>query len=474
MSQDHFLSKVYESVVNRTSTPSNKPQNLKQAYYHVIMKQINEDTDILMQDRDAEGKPTGDVEEFKISDQLAKQIKSNIKKETGFATAESNTNLNEIIKKVLILGNWGKTADLKFLIESVSNVFDKEELIINNILKYPQLVDSSKNLLKEKLINNPSSKVNLKDLIPDWFNSFFESNNGLDVVNTLWNLVPNTKPSSGRGELALTMISPAKKAPQGDLLVDDIMVEVKGSNGTMGGDNHIINTSKELQQIFNEDIRTVSMTNRKQDLIYRLEKEIPSKYDQFKRNLIQQIKDDASTEEVKKIIDQGPLTDKGKEKIYKNLVGGLTIPKFNYRDSLLAFFSKYKLLSDEQLASGVFAARNYTDVASPDSVKNKLKDIITKEKNILFQERHERYFTAGLSSLIASLHVCAYQEVYKFKGMVFVNDISKDMIYLKFNGDTISENLDNVYSFIKQTKPTINLSMTQIQKAAGFVFFGKE
>ena len=58
--------------------------------------------------------------------------------------------------------------------------------------------------------------------------------------------------------------------------------------------------------------------------------------------------------------------------------------------------------------------------------------------------------------------------------MVFVNDISKDMIYLKFNGDTISENLDNVYSFIKQTKPTINLSMTQIQKAAGFVFFGKE
>jgi hypothetical protein len=216
------------------------------------------------------------------------------------------------------------------------------------------------------------------------------------------------------------------------------------------------------------------MTNRKQNLIYRLQKEIPSKYDQFKKNIIQQIENDASTEEIKKIIDQGPLTDKGKEKIYKNLVAGLTIPKFNYRDSLLAFFSKYELLSDEQLATGVFAARNYSDVASPDNVKNKIKDIITKEKNTLFQKHHERYFTEGLQSLIAALHVCAYQEVYKFRGMIFVNDISKDMIYLKFNGDTISENLDNVYSFIKQTKPTINLSMTQIQKAAGFNFFAKK
>ena len=471
MSQDHFLSRVYESVVNKTAAPSNKPQNLKQSYYHVIMKQINEDTDVLMQDRDAEGKPTGDVEEFKISDQLAKQIKSNIKKETGFANTEDKTNLNEIIKKVLISGSWDKTSDLNFLIESVSSVFDKEELVINNIVKYPQLIESSKNLLKEKLINNPSSKVNLKDLIPVWFNSFFESNNGLDVVNTLWNLVPNTKPSSGRGELAFTMISPSKKAPKGDLLVDDIMVEVKGSNGTMGGDNHIINTSKELQQIFNKDIRTVSMANRKQDLIYRLGKEIPSKYDQFKRNVLQQIENDVSTEEIKKIIDQGPLNDKGKEKIYKILITTLTIPKFNYRDSLLAFFSKYELLSDEQLAAGVFAARNYTDVSSPDSIKNKLKDIITKEKNTLFQKDHERYFTEGLQSLIASLHVCAYQEIYKFKGIIFINDISKDMIYLKFNGDTISENLDNVYSFIKQTKPIINLSMTQIQKSAGFQFF---
>jgi hypothetical protein len=473
MSQDHFLSKIYESVLNKTAASSNKPQNLKQAYYRVILEQINEDTDVLMQNRDAEDKPTGDVEEFKISDQLAKQIKSNIKKEIGFAATGDKTNLNEIIKKVLILGNWGKVADLNFLIEGVGGVFNKEELVVDNIVKYPQFLESSKNLLEEKLMNNPSSKVNLKDLIPDWFNSFFESKDGLGVVEALWNIVPNTKPSSGRGELALTIISPSKKASAGDLLVGDVPVEMKGSYGTMGGDNHIINTSKELQQIFNEDIGTVSMANRKQNVIFRLQKEISSKHEQFKKNILQQVENDTPPEEIKKIIDQGPLSDAGKLKIYTILVAGLTIPKFNYRDSLLAFFSKYELLSDEQLATGVFAARNYSEVSSPESVKNKIKNIITKEKDALFQKHHERQFTYTLQALIGALHVCAYQEVYQFKGIIFVNDSSKDMIYLKFNRDTISENLDNVYSFIKQTKPVINLSMTQIQKAAGFNFLAQ-
>ena len=86
MSQDHFLSKVYESVRNQTATPSNKPQNLKQAYYRVVLEQINEDTEILMQQQGSDN-----VEEFKVSDELAKRIKSSIKKETGFtATEERN------------------------------------------------------------------------------------------------------------------------------------------------------------------------------------------------------------------------------------------------------------------------------------------------------------------------------------------------------------------------------------------------
>jgi len=473
MSQDYFLSKVYESMRNQTTPPPNKPQNLKQAYYRVVLEQINEDTDVLMQDRDMEGNPTGDVEEFKISDVLAKQIKSNIKKEIQFGTAEGKTNLNEIIKKVLISGNWGKTADLNLLVKIVAGVFNEEELMVDNIVKYPQLIENSKNLLKEKLINNPSTKVNLKDLIPDWFKGFFETTAADAVANSLWDVVPNTKPSSGRGELVLTLISPSKKAVQGDLLVDGDLIEVKASNGTMGGDNHVVNTFKELQEVFDGDIKDVSKANRKQNLIYRFQKEIPFKYEEFKKNVIQQIESDAPVEEIKKIIDQGPLSDKEKEKKYKTLIAGLTIPKFDYRDSLLAFFSKYELLDDEQLAAGVLAARNYTNLDSPESVKNKIKDIIAKEKNTLFQKHHERYFTEGLQALIASLHICAYQEVHKFKGIIFINDINKDMIYLKFNSDTVSQNLDNVYYFIKQTKPSINLSMTQMQKSASFIFFNK-
>ena len=473
MSQDHFLSKVYESVVNKTATPSNKPQNLKQAYYRVILEQINEDTDVLMQGRDAKGKPVGDVEEYKISDQLAKQIKSNIKKETGFATADGKTNLNEIIKKVLISGNWGKTTDLNFLIEGVSSVFDKEELMIDNIVKYPQLIESSKNLLKEKLINNPSTKVNLKDLIPDWFNKFFESGGGMNVANDLWNVVPNTKPSSGRGELMFTMISPNKKAPQGDLYVDGDLIEVKGSNGTMGGDNYIIDTAKELNEILAGDVMNLSLENRKKKFIDDINK-ISEKYSDFKQKFIELIQSDSNEEEVKNLIIGGPLTEKSKESLVKSYVKLLAIPKFNYRDSLLAFFSKYELLTDEQLAEGVYAGRNYKKTSSPESIKNKIKSIITSDKNLFFDKQHKNKFTYSLACLITALHVCCYQEIYKFKGIIFANDASKDMIYLNFVGDSVTQNLETTYQFLKQFKPVITLSMTQIQKAANLRFFVKE
>jgi hypothetical protein len=470
MANDYFLTKIYESLENRPpstpKTPPKKFQSLSEVYHQVVFKKLNEDTEILMQQKGSDN-----VEEFTVSDDLAKQIKSNIKKETLFATAGNNTNLNEIIKKVLTISNWAKTSNINFLIENVSNTFNKEELLVDNIIKYPDFLQNSKNLLKEKLLNNPSSKINLKDLIPEWFHSFFENLDGTNVINNLWNLVPNTKPASGRGELALTLISSSKKASQGDLLIDNELIEMKGSGGTMGGDNHIIDTSTELNEIVKQDLTGISKTNRKQNLIFRLKKTIPTKYETLRNEISSLIDKDATTEEIKNVIDKSNLTDKNKENLNKTLVSSLTIPKFNYRDSLLAFFSQYELLSDEQLAGGVFAGRNYKKVTSPESVKNKIKNIILSDKNTIFQKHHQRHFTRELSSLIAALHLCSYQEVYKFKGIIFVNDNSKDMVYYQFRGNEISQNLEDVYSFLLQFKPTINLAMTQIQKAAGFDFF---
>ena len=472
MSQDYFLSKIYESVRNKATAPSNKPQNLKQAYYRVILEQINEDADILMQDRDAEGKPVGDVKEFKVSDKVANKIKSEIRKEMQFGATEEKTNLNEIIKKVLISSNWGKTADLNLLIEIVANVFNKEELVIDNIVKYPQLIESSKNLLEEKLINNPSSKTNLKNLIPDWFNSFFETINGYDIVNALWDVVPNTKPASGRGELALSLISSTNKSTQGDLLVNGSLVELKGSGGTMGGDNHIIDTAKELNEILAGDVTNLSIENRKKKFIDDIGK-IPEKYSDFKKNFIKLIQDKSTEEEIKNFIAQSPLTEKGKESLIKSYVSFLSVPKFNYRDSLLAFFSRYELLTDDQLAEGIYAGRNFKKTSSPDNIKNKIKDILVSDKNSFFDKQHSQKnkFTYSLACLISALHVCCYQEIYKFKGIIFANDTNKDMIYLNFVSDSVPQNLENVYKFLKENKVVISLSMTQIQKSASLTFF---
>ena len=162
MSSDYFLTKIYESLGKPSSELSEEPthikkfQSLEQTYYQVILKRLNEDTEILMQQKGSDN-----VEEFTVTDDLAKQIRSNIKKETMFAASGSNTNLNEIVKKVLTISNWAKTSNVNFLIESVSNIFNKEELVVGNINKYPDLLQNSKKLLKEKLLNNPLSNGNL-------------------------------------------------------------------------------------------------------------------------------------------------------------------------------------------------------------------------------------------------------------------------------------------------------------------------
>jgi hypothetical protein len=452
-----------------------KTQNIQQAYYQVILKQINEDADILMQNKDESGKPYGEVEEFTVTDDVAKQIKSNIRKNISFETPEGKTSLREIIQKILIDANWAKISSINFLLESISNVFNQEEIVPGNIVKYVELRKKSQNLIKEKLINNPATQVNLKDLIPDWFHSFFESKNATNIVEILWDLVPNTKPSSGKGELIFTLISSCEKASQGDLKIDNDLIEMKGSDGTMGGDNHIIDTSTELNEILQKDLTNISKINRKQNLIFRLKKEIPTKHETFRNEIISMVQNNASSEEIKNTIDKSILTDRNKEMLYKTLISSLTIPKFNYRDSLLAFFSQYEMLSDEQIAAGIFAGRNYKNITSSEEVKRKIQNIVAENKNLLFKKHHERHFTYELASLIAALHLCAYQEVYKFKGIIFVNDKtpSKNMTYFSFKGNTVLENLEEAYSFILNFKPTINLAMTQIQKSAGFNFFPK-
>jgi len=472
---DYFLNKIYNSILTKTPIAKktlikenktlNSPSTLQQAY-QVTLKKINEKTDVLMQQKGSDN-----VEEFSISDELARKIKSSIKKETGFEGAEIKTNLNEIIKNALTVGGWSRTAKFNFLVESVSNIFDKEDLNIDNIIKYSSILQNIKTSpFEENLVNKPQTKVELKNLIPDWFHSFFESRDGYNVVNELWGLIPDTKPATGSGELIFSLISNAKKAQQGDILLNGKHIEIKGINGTMGADGQVLNTGADLKKLLQDDLVDISMSNRRRELVKRLN-ELPSKYEDFKKNIIQQVQSNVPFDIIKKTIDTSSLTDRSKEWLYKTLIASLTIPEFNFRDALLAFFSKYEILSEDQLAAGVFAARNYKNITSPEDVQNKIKNIIISDKNLLFQKQHERLFTKNMIALIAALHLCCYQEKEKFKGIIFANDTNKNMVYFNFNGDTVSQNLDSAYAFILQFNPGISLSMSKIQKAASFTFF---
>jgi hypothetical protein len=89
----------------------------------------------------------------------------------------------------------------------------------------------------------------------------------------------------------------------------------------------------------------------------------------------------------------------------------------------------------------------------------------------LLQEGREREFTNSMKILIGALHICVYQEIHKFKSIIFANDENKNMLNFNFNGISAAENLEDIYNVLNRFNPEVHLSMSGLQKAAGFTFF---
>jgi hypothetical protein len=497
MPNDYFLTKIYESMKNKKDSSSlSKPKNIQQAYYQVVLKQINEGADILMQNRDESGKPYGNVEEFAVSDDVASEIRANIRKgQTVKDKFGRTTNLREIIEEVLKRANLESKNknEFNFLVDNVVSIFNKENLVLDNIVNYKSLLSTSPNTVVEKLINKPFISVNLMDLVPDWFKSFFEDKNISDVISALWDIKPSGSTNLGRGELLFTLISNTKKAgDEGDLIMDNKKIELKGAAGSMGGDGFVQNISTELNNIIKTDLTKLSISNRKKEILKKLDKELSIKKRQLKKMSSQEIErfeifkkeflklidelnesyDENSIQNIKDFLNSGPVDDENiKNDILQIIIVGLKIPKNNYRDALLAFFSQYKLLTDDQIVEGIFAARNYTNVPSKENTLKVLKNIFLKDKNILLQEGREREFTNPMKKLIGALHICVYQEIHKFKSIIFANDENKNMLNFNFNGTSAAENLEDIYNVLNRFNPEVHLSMSGLQKAAGFTFF---
>lgn len=491
---DYFLNKIYDSLLSNKPVPkkpvlvkeSKKPSTLEQAYHNIALKRVNEETEILMQQQ-----PSGDVEHHKISDELASKIKKDIRKETAVNVDQKQTTVKKEIDEVLKLKGWYiSPKEYTKTLEEVVHAFTEEEIVPENFIKYSQTIQEKNNALRNTLLSNPKKPFEYLQLVPEWFHNLFRSGNANKVVNMLWDVTPKLQPAIGNGEIAFTLLSDAKKGETGDLYFDEYgHVELKGIGGFMDGDGHVNTTPQELNSILAKEthISDITLNRIKTEIINDL-KDFEQKRTKTRGTQTQDIEtikrlittiedniqDDNSVEDLKQTISSTPkiIQDKLLGKLDKYLKYARKEVKNDYRGATLTFFSMYDELSEEQLVDGVFAARNFSSVESNDRIKQAIKLIIDNNTSNLFNNTLKtNKFTYPLACLIAALHAVLYHEKKQFKGLLFLNDNNKKIVYYNFESEQAADNLSGFYNFLLNFKPSISLSMSSQQKGASFSFF---
>lgn len=498
MANDYFLTKIYETLGNKPFSHSKKPitppkkfQSLNEVYHQVTLKQINEDTDILMQQ-----KGDNNVEEFTVTDDVAKQIRLEINKET----------IKKIIDDVLKSKKWNEGAEnYSNLLNEVLNIFSSKKINSEEIKEYVNLVNKDKSVTENILTTNKQKPISLKSIIPEWFNNFFEDKNGVDVASKLWDLRFKQKNMVGKGELMFTLISDCRKGDKdsvGDLFFDTLgSIEVKGLSGKMGGDGFVnTNTSKLLNDIFTEKQETlkeipqlssqiinlvknsifkildniIKDTKRKKPLNLKEIEEIKTKIDNLESyEEIEQLMNQVGFKQLEKdSIDREIKNYLKKKRTYRSsdLSSNnekMDVFKNDYAHSLEAFFTSYLNLSDEQLVKGILACRSYSKMLPKDFI-NYIEEEVASKKDYYFSGST---LTKNLINIIAALHTVEYQEDKKFNGFVFMNDINKNMIYYSFEKESsFTEKFKLFYNFLNTSKPRISISMSEQQKSVNIAF----
>lgn len=430
--------------------------------------------------------PEGNVEEFKVSDELAKQIKNDIKRQEKRPTEEGELSVNEIIDKVLVYDGWkAGNKDYQALLDRVIKIFTAGDIKTENFNNLLKIQKDKNNKFRTDLLVNPGRVFSYKSLIPQSFLELFEGEAGLSVADNLWGVTFKAKVNVGAGELAFTLLSDAVKGKTGDLMFEGIgEVEVKGLDARMGGDGFCHNhTPTELNNIISQEQGKLSektLLRIKAEVYKRIENFIKSR-EQLKGKVA--VPKEKQIEYLANVKDSLDNADTLAELMTNIEIFGL--PK-NVRDSLKTsvqeytqfkkgevkglfgpafktFFSMAGELTDDQLIKGIVATRNYTAAGLVESLTSTVASIFNKNKQELFVGGS---YTSNLPKLIAAIHASVYHQVQKFKSILFLNDQSKNLVNVDFS-DNLQQNVEVIYNTLKEYNAKINLSIDDKFKSAG-------
>lgn len=430
--------------------------------------------------------PEGNVEEFKVSDELAKQIKNDIKRQEKRPTEEGELSVNEIIDKVLVYDGWKSgNKDYQALLDRVIKIFTAGDIKTENFNNLLKIQKDKNNKFRTDLLVNSGKVFSYKSLIPQSFLELFEGEAGYGVADSLWGVTFKAKVNVGAGELAFTLLSDAVKGKTGDLMFEGIgEVEVKGLDARMGGDGYCHNhTPAELNNIISQEAGKLS-----EKTLLRIKAEVYRRIENFIKSR-EQLKGKVSVPKEKQIEyltnvkDSLDNADTLTELLQNIEVFGL--PK-NVRDSLKTsvqdytqfkkgevkglfgpafktFFSMAGELTDEQLIKGIIATRNYTATNLLDALDASVTNIYSKNKQELFVGGS---YTNNLPKLVAAIHTSVYHQVQKFKSVLFLNDQTKNLINVDFK-ENLEQNIETIYNLLKEFNAKINLSIDDKFKSAG-------
>jgi hypothetical protein len=443
---------------------------------------IKEYADIVIQ----KNPPEGNVKEFRVSDEIANQILNNIASQEKRTTEEGELSVNEIIDKVLVIDGWkAGNKEYEALLDRVIKIFTSSDFKAENFENLLKIQKDKNNKFRTQLLVNPGKPFSLKSLIPEAFIQLFEGENGYKVADSLWPITFKAKVNVGPGELVITILSDAVKGKTGDLLFDGFgEVEVKGLDARMGGDGYCHNyTPTELNNIISTEQGKLSektLLRIKAEVYKRIENFIKAREQLKGRVVVPKEKQITFLTNVRDSLDNADNLSqllqnidifglpKDIKKSLRTSIEEYTKQKKGevkglYGPALKTFFSMAGELTDEQLVKGIVESRNYKVLG--------MVELITKTVSLLYSKYKDELFTNGtytnnLPKLIGALHTAIYQQVQKFRGMIFLNDNTKNVLYYEFSKD-LEKDTESLYTLYKNTNADINLSVDDKYKSAG-------
>jgi len=430
--------------------------------------------------------PHGSIQKFEVSDDMANQIIRNISSQKKHQTEQGELSVHGVIDKVLILDGWkAGNSEYNSLLDRVIKIFTTSNFKPENFNNLIQIQNDKNNKFRNNLLQSPGEVFAFKSLIPGSFLQLFEGEEGYKVADNLWAVTFKAKVNVGSGELAITLLSDSVKGITGDLLFDGIgEVEVKGSNARMGGGGFCHNnTPAELNNIISAEQGKLSektLSRIKSDIYNKIksfieEREkikgrvVVAKEDQIKYlSDVRDALDNADRlAEIFKTIDTAGLPSKMAKSLkvsvdeYSRYKQGEV--KGQFAPAFVTFFSMAGELTDEQLIRGIVATRNY-------EASNILPALSSVVSTLYFNYKDELFangtYTENLRTLVAAIHTVIYHTNQNFRGIIFLNDETRNLLYFKFSNN-LQKDIESIYTLYKNANAKINLSIGESFKSAG-------